>query len=272
MDGEAEGEGGFVDEFGVAAAAVDAEHGAGVALEEDLEVGDAGVAAGQGGEDAALVGQDGEASALFGEESGGGLGGDVVGDQGRHDRDFDGLGGHGGVAGFGHRLGAVGGSALAATAAARSATARAVEAAISASTICGAGPVGEGAFGEQEWLGHGGEHWGLAGAGWEGDDGEDVHRFPPGAADDDLGLAAGGGGQGGEGDAAGEVGRGLGELGDGRYLVGHPAGQHVDGERWQVPSPGQRDRWFPGFGDRVAVGMVLLDVAAGVEAVQDPIR
>ena len=68
----------------VAAFAVDDEQVAGVAFEEDFEVGGAGVAAGDGGEDAALGGEHGQAAALFGEQGGGGFGGDVVGDQPRY--------------------------------------------------------------------------------------------------------------------------------------------------------------------------------------------
>ena len=77
---------------------------------------------------------------------------------------------------------------------------------------------------------NGGEYGGVAGAGWHGDGGEDVQRFAPAGADLHSGAAAGGGGQGGQGDAAGEVGRGLGEFGDGGDLVGDPAGQGVDGK------------------------------------------
>ena len=45
-----------LDVFGGSGAAVDAEHVSGVAFEEDFQVGGAGVAAGEGGEDAALGG------------------------------------------------------------------------------------------------------------------------------------------------------------------------------------------------------------------------
>jgi hypothetical protein len=70
--------------------AVDPQQGAGVTLEEDLEAGHTGVAAGQGGEDAALVGKHGEPAALLGKQGGAGLDGDVVSDQARDDRAFRG--------------------------------------------------------------------------------------------------------------------------------------------------------------------------------------
>ena len=94
LDREAEGERGPVDVLGRADLAVDAEHVAGVALEEHLQVGGPGVAAGEGGEDAALGRQDGEPAALLGEQGGGLFAGDVVGDEARQHRHSDRVGGH----------------------------------------------------------------------------------------------------------------------------------------------------------------------------------
>ncbi|GAB1694293.1 hypothetical protein KRM28CT15_60960 [Krasilnikovia sp. M28-CT-15] len=81
LHGESHGEGGFIDVFGVAGTPVDAHQVPGVAFEEDFEVGGAGVAPGDGGEDAAFGREDGQASALFGEQGRGLLAGDVVGDE-----------------------------------------------------------------------------------------------------------------------------------------------------------------------------------------------
>src|SRR6185437_1904302 len=110
---------------------------------------------------------------------------------------------------------------------------------------------GDAGFGQLDQFGLGGadrvdhdvEHRGLAVAGWEGDQHEQVGGFDPAGPDLDHGAAAGGGGQGGQGDASGEVGWGLGELGDGGDGVGDPGGQGVDREGRQLPvCPGQGDR------------------------------
>jgi hypothetical protein len=74
LQGKAEGEGRRGDVFGGSALMVDAEQVSGVALEEDLQRRHpAGVAAGHGGEYAALGGQHGEAPTLLGEQGRGGL-------------------------------------------------------------------------------------------------------------------------------------------------------------------------------------------------------
>ncbi len=95
LQGQAHGQGGVFDVF-AAGLPVDLEQVSGVAFEEDLHVGGAaGVAAGDGVEDAALGGEHRQASSLFGEQGGDGFGGGVVGDQLRargHGGGFGGLG------------------------------------------------------------------------------------------------------------------------------------------------------------------------------------
>ncbi len=70
---------------------VDAQHVARVPFEKHFEVGGAGVASGEGGEDAAFGGQHRQAPALLGWQGGGPFRGDVVGHEAGFDRHCDGV-------------------------------------------------------------------------------------------------------------------------------------------------------------------------------------
>ncbi len=209
LDGQAHGDGGVLDVLGVAGLAVDAGHVAGVALEEDAHVGDAGVASGDDLEDLALGGQDRDPSVLLGEEAGQALGRDVVGDElrlGWHDgplrgiRQRDSLGRQiGQLVGLRVRrdlLGLLGGGL-------RDPRGRG-----------GLGPLGccqldQSFLGGEEGLGHEGEHGAFAVAGREGDGSVEVDRLAPLPAHRHGQAPAGGGTDDGQGEAPGEVDRGL---------------------------------------------------------------
>ncbi|MCP9971419.1 hypothetical protein LUX39_45795 [Actinomadura madurae] len=93
------------------------------------------------------------------------------------------------------------------------------------------------------------EHLGLAVAGAEGDDGEQVGGLAP-AARLHPDLAAGGDRQDGQGEAPGQIGRGLGLLGQPGAVLGEPVRQHRQRELWQLPRGLQRGRRRPATGVR----------------------
>jgi hypothetical protein len=88
-------------------------------------------------------------------------------------------------------------------------------------------------LGGHQRRGHGAEYRRLAGGGRHGDDDEDVDGFGPAGPGFHDGAAPGGGRQHRERDAAGQVGRGLGGLGDPGHLIGQPRRERVGREHWE---------------------------------------
>ncbi len=218
--------------FAVTAFAVDDEPVAGMAFQEHFEVRLSGVAARDGPEDATLGGQHGQAPALLGEQRRSGLWGDVIGDESGHRRHGELLGGRLGVGSVGDRFGPVFGGVGA---------------------LGGAGHFGgvrvsgprfhlrpgpqrrgvflQGAFGGEDRRGHRGEHWRLSASRRQGDDHEQVGRLVPAWPNFDHGPSTGCSCQAREGEAARQVGRRLGEVGECGHHVAEPGWQRVKRKR-----------------------------------------
>lgn len=267
LDREAEGQGGVGDVFGGTALAVDPEQITGMTFEEHLKVGRSGVAPGDGGKDPSLGGQDGQPAALFGEQAAGGLGGHVVGDQSRPRRHLELFGGQGGVGGQAQGLGAhlgsggVGGGAGVAFGVAL----RGAPSELGVDDPRG-GLLDEPFFGQQQGVGHGGEHRGFARAGWHRHHGVEVDRLHPARTDFHHRPPPGRGRERSQGNGASEVDRGLRERRHRGHLVGNPAGQGVDREGRQRPAGPERGGRVP-----VAVAHCVEAAQEGVHGVLDDV-
>jgi hypothetical protein len=266
LDGEAEGEGRAGDVFAVATFAVDDEQVAGVAFQEHFEVRLSGIAARDGREDAALGGQHRQPTALLGEQRRGGLRGDLIRDESGHRRCGELVGGRLGVGSVVDGLGAVFGGVGAVGCAGHVGGVR-------VSGTCfhlrsrpkGSGVLLQCPFGCEDGRGHRGEDRRLAASRREGDDHEQVGRLAPARPDFDHGPSAGCSGQARERQAAGQVGRCLGEIGECGHHVGEPAWQRIKRKRRQQPMGGQRHRLaFPRCcGRRCAVTGELTEQLVG---------
>ena len=235
LDGEADGQAGPLDVFGGAAAAVDLEQVASVALEVHAQVGAGGlvVAAGHLVEHVAFWRQEGDA-AVGGQQPGQGFGGGVVDQppgQWGHD-EVGGLGGPGDRLGLAFLLLVGRGFAGGGFGVSRG--------------LVGDAPQGHG-FGHgreggcgllalelRDWAGEGGEDAALAGAGVHPDGHEQAQGFLPAGAGLDLDGAGGDGGEDGQGEHAGQIWWGLGGGGHGGHVLAEPGWEGVNRELGQV--------------------------------------
>ncbi len=251
LHGQAQRQRRLVDVIGVAGEPADAHHVPGMALEEHLQVGGAGVAAGHGGEDARLPVTAPRAGRLARRAS------LRRSRWSRRRRPTAASTGTVIASAFiaaavasASSVSRLAGSAFAAAFAALSAALPATRAASSASTIAGAVRSTRAFSAPRIGAVIAANTADLPGTRRQHDHREQVRRFAPRAAYGDLGAATGSGRQCGEGDTAGGVDRGLGELRDGEHHVGNPRGQQLGGERRQVPAacragsaPATRRRW-----------------------------